>query len=454
MNPRRTLFAASLGFFVIVLDTTIVNVALPAIGDDLGADLSELQWVVDAYVVIFAGLLLSSGSLSDRIGADRCYALGMAAFGVASVACALAPSLAVLLAARAAQGAAAALLLPSSLALVRAVYDDPGERVRAVATWAAIGGGALAAGPFLGGLLTDGLDWRAIFLINVPIAVAAVIGIRGAPRAPRHRDPFDIGGQLAAIVAVAALTFAVIDGGHEGLDSAPALIAAGIAAVATVAFFAIEGRVSHPAVPFELFRSRVLSSAVAIGLIFNFAFYGQVFVLSLFFQQVLGQTALEAGLMFLPLTALITGVNIAAGRVTARHGPRPPLLVGQVVMAAGFAAFSFVGADTPIAVILALLVPIGVGGGLAIPPLTTAMLESVTQRQAGLASGSFNAARQFGGGLGVAVFGAMIATDFVASMQASMLVAAAGIVVTLALSARYIHPTPPVGATVRVGSRP
>jgi MFS transporter, DHA2 family, methylenomycin A resistance protein len=454
VNPRRTLFAASLGFFVIVLDTTIVNVALPAIGDDLGADLSELQWVVDSYVVIFAGLLLSSGSLSDRIGADRCYALGMAAFGVASVACALAPSLAVLLAARAAQGAAAALLLPSSLALVRAVYDDPGERVRAVATWAAIGGGALAAGPFLGGLLTDGLDWRAIFIINVPIAVAAVIGIRGAPSAPRHRDPFDIGGQLAAIVAVAALTFAVIEGGHEGLGSAPALIAAGVAAAATIAFFAIEGRVSHPAVPFELFRSRVLSSAVAIGLIFNFAFYGQVFVLSLFFQQVLGQTALEAGLMFLPLTALITGVNITAGRVTARHGPRPPLLVGQVVMAAGFASFSLVGADTPIAVILALLVPIGVGGGLAIPPLTTAMLESVTQRQAGLASGSFNAARQFGGGLGVAVFGAMIATDFVASMQASMLVAAAGIVVTLALSARYIHPTTSAEAAVRVGSRP
>ena len=443
---RRTLIAASLGFFVIVLDTTIVNVALPAIGEDLGADLSDLQWVVDVYVVLFAGLLLSSGSLSDRIGADRCYALGMAAFGAASIACAAAPSLEVLLAARAVQGVAAALLLPSSLALVRAAYDDPAERAHAIAIWAAIGGGALAAGPVLGGVLTDWLDWRAIFVINVPIAVAAVLAIRDAPPAPRHRDPLDIGGQLAAVIAIAALTFAVIEGGHEGWGSAPTLAAAGLALVAALAFVAIELRSSHPAVPFSLFRSPVLSSSVAIGLIFNFAFYGQVFVLSLFFQQVLGQSALEAGLMFLPLTALITAVNIGAGRAIALRGLRPPLLVGQVIMAAGFVAFSFVDAETPIAVILALLVPIGVGGGLAIPPLTVAMLESVPQRQAGLASGSFNAARQFGGGLGVAVFGAMIATDFVASMQASMLLAGAGILVTLALSAAWVHPPPPAAA--------
>ena len=436
----RILVAASLGFFVIVLDTTIVNVALPAIGEDLGADLSELQWVVDAYVVIFAGLLLSSGSLSDRIGADRCYALGMGAFGAASIACAAAPSLEVLLAARALQGVAAALLLPSSLALVSAAYDDAAERARAISIWAAIGGGALAAGPVLGGVLTDWVDWRAIFVINVPIAIAAVLAIRDAPRSPRHRDPLDLPGQLAAIVAVAALTFAVIEGGHEGWGSAPALAGAAVALFAALAFVAIERGSSHPAVPFSLFRSPVLSSAVAIGLIFNFAFYGQVFVLSLFFQQVLGQSALEAGLMFLPLTALITAVNILAGRVAAVHGPRPPLLIGQVIMAAGFFGFSFVGSETSIAVILALLVPIGVGGGLAIPPLTAAMLDSVPQRQAGLASGSFNAARQFGGGLGVAVFGAMIATDFVAGMQASMLVAAVGILVTLALAAAWVRP--------------
>ena len=448
---RRTLFAASLGFFLVVLDTTIVNVALPAIGEDLDADLSELQWVVDAYVVVFAGLLLSSGALSDRIGAVRCYSLGMAAFAAASLACAAAPSLEILLAARVAQGAAAALLLPSSLSLIRGAYPEAGERARAIGIWAAIGGGALAAGPVLGGILTDGIDWRAIFVINLPFAIAAVWLTAGAPRVRRRPDPLDVPGQLAAIVAVVALTFAVIEGGHEGFGSAPALAAAVLAAVAAVAFVAIERHSSHPAVPFELFRSRVLSSAVAIGLIFNFAFYGQVFVLSLFFQQVLGQSPFEAGLMFLPLTALITGVNLIAGRFTALHGPRPPLLAGQVVMGAGFAAFSLVDASTPIAVILALLVPIGVGGGFAIPPLTAAMLESVPESQAGLASGSFNAARQIGGGLGVAVFGAMIASDFVASMQASMLLAAAGIAITLALSAAYIHSPSPAHAPATAG---
>jgi MFS transporter, DHA2 family, methylenomycin A resistance protein len=442
---RRTLYAASLGFFLVVLDTTIVNVALPAIGEDLDADLSELQWVVDAYVVVFAGLLLSSGALSDRIGADRCYSLGMAAFAVASLACAAAPSLEVLLAARVIQGAAAALLLPSSLSLVRRAYPDAGERAHAIGLWAAIGGGALAAGPVLGGVLTDLVDWRAIFVINLPFAAAAVLLTAGAPRVPPHRDPLDVPGQIAAIVAVAALTFAVIEGGHEGVGSAPTVAAAAIAVAAGAAFVVIEMGSAHPAVPFELFRSRVLSSAVVIGLIFNFAFYGQVFVLSLFFQQVLGQSALEAGLMFLPLTALITGVNLIAGRVTASRGPRPTLLAGQVVMLAGFAAFSLVDADTAIAVILALLVPIGVGGGFAIPPLTAAMLESVPESKAGLASGSFNAARQFGGGLGVAVFGAMIATNFVASMQLSMLLAAAGILVTLALSAAYIRTPVPAG---------
>jgi DHA2 family methylenomycin A resistance protein-like MFS transporter len=448
---RRTLVAASLGFFLVVLDTTIVNVALPSIGEDLDADLSDLQWVVDAYVVVFAGLLLSSGSLADRIGADRCYSLGMAAFAIASLACAAAPSLEILLAARVVQGAAAALLLPSSLSLIRQAFPDASERAHAIGIWAAIGGGALAAGPVLGGVLTDGLDWRAIFVINLPFAVAAVLLTAGAPRVPRHRDPLDFPGQVAAIVAIVALTFAVIEGGHEGLGSPPARAAVLVAAIAVAAFVAVERRSRHPAVPFELFRSRVLSSAVAIGLIFNFAFYGQVFVLSLFFQQVLGQSAFEAGLMFLPLTALITGVNLVAGRVTASRGPRPPLLGGQLLMAAGFAAFSLVDAGTAIAVILALLVPIGVGGGFAIPPLTAAMLESVPESQAGLASGSFNAARQFGGGLGVAVFGSMIATDFVASMQASMLLAAVGILVTLWLSAAYIHSPAPAPAPSPAG---
>ena len=193
-SARRTLFAASLGFFVVILDTTIVTLALPAIGDDLGGDLSDLQWVVDGYVVAFAALLLSSGALGDRIGVARGYSAGMALFTVASVACGLAPSLPVLLAARVLQGVGAALLLPNSLALVRLAYHDPGARAKAIATWAAVGGIALAAGPVLGGFLTEAVDWRAIFFVNVPVGIVAIVATSRAPRSPRQRTPLDLPG--------------------------------------------------------------------------------------------------------------------------------------------------------------------------------------------------------------------------------------------------------------------
>ena len=361
-SPRRTLFAASLGFFVVILDTTIVNVALPAIGDDLGGDLGDLQWVVDGYVIAFAALLLSSGALGDRIGVARGYSAGMVLFTAASVACGAAPSLPVLLAARVVQGAGAALLLPNSLALVRLAYDDPGARAKAIASWAAIGGVALAAGPVLGGILTDAVDWRAIFFVNVPVGIIAVALTSRAPRSPRERTPLDLPGQAAAIVAVGSLTFAVIEAGERGVGNTATLIAAGLFVIATAAFIAIERRSRHPAVPFDLFRSPLVATAIVGGLLFNFAFYGQVFVLSLYFQDVLGHSALVAGLMFLPLTALIAGTNVVAGRLTSREGPRRPLIAGEMVLIAGLLGMLAFGADTPTAVILVLLIPMGIGG--------------------------------------------------------------------------------------------
>ena len=439
-SPGRVLFAASLGFFVVILDVTIVNVALPSIGDDLGADLSELQWVIDGYVVAFAALLLSSGALGDRIGVARTYSAGMIAFTLASLACGAAPSLGVLLGARVLQGVAAALLLPSSLALVRLAYDDPGARAKGIATWAATGGIALAAGPVVGGVLTSAVDWRAIFFLNLPVGVIAVLANVHGPRSPRKRTPLDLPGQAAAIVAIGALTFGVIEAGHEGLDSTPALAAFAVFAVAAAAFVAIEGRVAHPAVPPDLFRTPMVATTVVGGLLLNFAFYGQVFVLSLFFQQVLGHNALITGLMFLPLTALIAALNIVAGRLTSRHGPRPPLIAGQAIMIAGLLGMLAFDANSATALILVLLVPMGVGGGLAVPPLTAALLEALPPERAGLASGVFNAARQFGGGLGVALFGGLVATHFVDGMHVALLVAAAGVAVSLGLTVRYVDP--------------
>lgn len=439
-HPARVLFAASLGFFVVILDVTIVNVALPAIGDDLGADLSELQWVIDAYVVVFAALLLSSGALGDRIGVARCYVAGMTAFTLASVACGAAPTLGVLLGARVLQGAAAALLLPSSLALVRLAYPDAGERAKAVATWAAVGGVALAAGPVLGGLLTGAVDWRAIFLINIPVGIAAVVATVHGPRSARKRTPLDLPGQAAAIVAIGAVTFGVIEAGHEGLDSAAAIAGLVTFAVATGAFLAIERRSSHPAVPLDLFRAPMVATTIAAGLLFNFAFYGQVFVLSLYFQDVLGHSPLVTGLMFLPLTALIAAINIWAGRLTSAHGPRAPLLAGQLLTAVAMLGLLALDADTPTALILVLLVPVGIGAGLPVPPLTAALLEALPPERAGLASGVFNAARQFGGGIGVALFGGLIAGEFVGGMHVALALGSAAVLLSMALTWLYVDP--------------
>jgi DHA2 family methylenomycin A resistance protein-like MFS transporter len=439
-NPRRTLFAASLGFFVVILDTTIVNLALPAIGEDLGASLSELQWVIDGYVVVFASLLLSSGALSDRIGAARCYAGGMIAFTTASVACGAAPTLGVLLVARVLQGAAAALLLPSSLALVRLAYDAPRERARGIAVWAAAGGVAIAAGPVLGGLLTSGVDWRAIFLLNVPVGAIAVIATVHGPRTPPLRTPLDLPGQIAAILGVGALTLAVIEAGHRGIGSGPALAAAAVFIASAVAFVVIERRSAHPAVPFDLFRAPVVGATITSGLIFNFAFYGQLFLLSLFFQGVLGHSALEAGLMFLPLTALIALANIYSGRWTSLSGPRRPLIAGELLLIAGFAALIGIDAESPTVLILAALTPIGIGGGLAIPPLTAALLEALPAERSGLASGVLNAARQFGGGLGVALFGGLVGGEFVAGMHEALAIGVATLLVTVPLTLAYVDP--------------
>ena len=329
-SPGRVLFAASLGFFVVILDVTIVNVALPSIGDDLGADLSELQWVIDGYVVAFAALLLSSGALGDRIGVARCL-LGRDDRLHARLARLRRRPVARRAARRAGRSRAPRRRCssPPRWRSSGSPTTTPATRAKGIATWAATGGIALAAGPVVGGVLTSAVDWRAIFFLNLPVGVIAVLANVHGPRSPRKRTPLDLPGQAAAIVAIGALTFGVIEAGHEGLDSAPALAAFAVFAVAAVAFVAIEGQVAHPAVPPDLFRTRMVATTVVGGLLLNFAFYGQVFVLSLFFQQVLGHNALISGLMFLPLTALIAAVNILSGRLTSRHGPRSPLIVGQ-----------------------------------------------------------------------------------------------------------------------------
>ncbi len=440
-SPALTLTAALLGLFLVTLDASAVNVALPAMGRELHGGLSALQWVVDGYTLAFASLMLSTGALSDRIGASRSFGGGVLVFTAASVACGLSPGLGVLVAARVVQGVAAAVMLPSSLALVRQAFPDARRRARAVSLWAAGGSTAVALGPVAGGALTTAWSWRAIFFINLPAGLVALVMLARTARSARRPAPLDVPGQLTAVLALAGLTYAVIEGGRPGLA------ALGVAVASLAAFLVVESRHPHPVVPLGLFRNAAVTIPVAAGSAFSFAFYGMLFVLSLYFQQLRGQSPLIAGLMFLPMSALISTVNIVSGRITDRYGPKPPMVAGQLIMLAGVGALLTVGTATPAPLLAVAMVPLGLGGALAVPPLTAATLEAVPAERAGLAAGVLNAARQVSGGLSVAVCGALVAdrTHFLSGMRTGLLIAAALLAVTTAATVLRLRTGRPQG---------
>ncbi|MER5886381.1 MFS transporter [Streptomyces sp. NPDC001941] len=432
-SPAVALTTAMLGFALITLDTSVVNVALPAIGADLGTGLSGLQWVVDAYTLAFAALLLSTGALSDRVGASRAYAAGVVVFTLASAACGLAPGLSSLVAARVVQGVAAAVMLPASLALVREAYADPARRGRAVSLWAAGGTVTVALGPVAGGALTSAWSWRGIFFINLPLGLLALVLLGRVARSERRPAPLDVPGQLAAVVGLGALTYAAIEGGTAGLW------ALGVAVVAFAAFLVAEARSPHPLVPPGLLRSAGVAVPLAAGAAASVAFYGMVFVLGLYFQQVLGLSALGAGLMFLPMTALLAGVNLLSARVAARRGPRLPIVTGQAVAVLGLLALlgvDYGDPDLSRPLLAVLMVPLSLGVGFALPPLIAAMMEAVPAERAGTAAGLLNAVRQTAGGLSIAVFGSLVAGGFATGVRASLLVSAVLLAVTALASTR------------------
>ncbi|WP_369380012.1 MFS transporter [Streptomyces sp. cg36] len=437
--PGLTLAAALLGFALITLDASVVNVALPAIGSDLGGGMTGLQWVVDAYTLAFAALMLSTGAFADRIGAARAYALGTVVFTLASAACGLAPDLGVLVGARVVQGTAAAVVLPASLALVRQAYADPARRARAVALWAAGGSVAVALGPVAGGALTTAWDWRGIFFINLPLGLAALALTARAPRAERRRTPLDLPGQLTAALALAALAFAVIESG-------PVRVGAGaVALLAGAAFWLIESRAAHPVVPLGLFRTPTVAVAVAVGSAASVAFYGVIFVFSLYFQRVRGESALVAGVMFLPMTALIPVTNVLSGKLANRYGARRPMLLGQLLAVAGLLLLLVADTRTPVLVAAFLMVPLALGCALSIPALTAAMMEAVPAERAGLAAGVLNAGRQVAGALSVALAGSLVGegTGFVPGMRTTLLVSAALFAATALATWRLTAPGVP-----------
>jgi MFS transporter, DHA2 family, methylenomycin A resistance protein len=331
-------------------------------------------------------------------------------FTLASMVCGLAPTLGLLIGARLVQGSAAALMLPASLALVRQAFPEPAARARAIALWTAGGAVAAAAGPVAGGALTSLVSWRAIFFLNLPAGAIILVLLRRAARSPRRPAALDLPGQLTATTALGALTFGVIEGGSAGFGRPATLLSLLIAAVAGAAFVAVELRAAEPMVPFGLFRSRPTLISMITGFTVNAAFYGLVFVLGLYFQSMLGLSAVGAGLMFLPMSGLVAAANVASARAASRYGPRLPIVVGQATCVLGLIALlAAVGTGIGRLPLALLLMPLGVGLGFAVPSVTAAMLAGVAPERAGLAGGVFNSARQIGSALAVAVFGALVA---------------------------------------------
>ncbi|MCC5480553.1 DHA2 family efflux MFS transporter permease subunit [Streptomyces barringtoniae] len=406
-HATATLVAAVLGFFVITLDATIVNVALPSIRDALGGGITGLQWVVDGYTLMFAALLLSAGALSDRIGARKAFAGGVALFVLASLACGLAPSLPVLIAARVVQGIGAAVTMPTSMALVRHAFPDPARRARAVGVWAMGGAVAAAAGPVLGGVLSLA-SWRMIFFINLPVGLLTLALLARSPQSPTRPAPFDWIGQITGILAMGGLTFGAIEAGEAGFTAPKVLISLGIAVAALAAFVPAQAKVAHPMVPLSLFRVPTVVIATGIGFAFMVGFYGLPFVFSLDFQQQHGLSALGAGIAFLPMMLLSACLTPFSARIAERTGPRVPVIAGLVLIAAGSIALAVLPASAPVGASALLLIPVGLAGPLVMPPTTAVLLEHVPAEQTGTASGVFNTSRQIGGALAVAVFGALI----------------------------------------------
>jgi DHA2 family methylenomycin A resistance protein-like MFS transporter len=439
----RIVATVSVGFVVTQLDVTIVNIALARLSSELHAGVARLQWIVDAYTLAFAVLMLSGGVLGDRYGARRLYAAGLVVFALASLACGLAATPGALIAARALQGAGAAAMLPNSLALLnQACGHDRALRARAVGWWTAGGAISIAAGPVIGGLLIAAFGWRSIFLVNLPLCAAGLaatlawVPADNATKTASTRS-LDLRGQLLAIVALTAFTGAVIEARPLGFAHIAVVGGFVLAGVAAWAFVALEARIAEPMLPLAMLRNRTFSAAVRFGICVNLTYYGTVFVLALYLQHARGETPLQAGIAFLPLTGGFLLSNVVSGWAVARYGTRTPMIVGALVAALGYGLLMPVDAGTPLAAILLPFLLIPAGMGLAVPAMTTAVLGSVEPARAGTASAALNTARQAGGAVGVAAFGAL-AGNGLAAQVVTGLHGAAAVSTALLLTAAWL----------------
>jgi DHA2 family methylenomycin A resistance protein-like MFS transporter len=405
----RALLGLSFGYFMVLLDTTVLSVAEPDIARSLGASVGELQWVVDGYTITLAACLLSAGAVADRLGAHRVFRYGIAGFGLLSLLTACAPSVGLLIGLRAILGVAAALCIPSSMAMITRLYPEPAARSRALAAWTAISGAGLASGPLVGGAVVAATGWRGVFIINVPVAVLVLVLVTGSRFvAPLTGRRIDLAAQLLAGVTLALLSGALISFGGRDVVLAAEL---GVAAVAVAAaLVVVERRSASPVFAPQILRVRGVVAGLIAGAAVNFVLTGAIFVLPLLLIEDLDLTPVRIGMVLLPLTIPCALNPLLTGRLVARYGPRPPIIGGLALLTVGSAALTVAVADHfPTMLTAAGLAITGFGISFTLPALITAVLSAAPEGTAGSVGGLLNAVRQMGATIGVAVLGALVA---------------------------------------------
>lgn len=423
---------------MVILDVTVINVAVPVVGRELSASLTGIQWITDGYTLVFAGLLLTGGALGDRLGNRRIFCTGVVVFTAASAGCGLAQSAGALVAARLLEGLGAALIVPGSLALLQQAYPSPAERSRAFGIWGSVAGIAACAGPLLGGLLVTTLGWRWVFFINLPVGCACLLlTLRRVPASARRPDrPLDWPAQCAIIATVALLTAVLNEAGRRGWADPLILTGAGLCLLAAAAFVLRERLARTPVVPLWLLRSRAMNGGAAIGLLFNFAFYGMIFTASLYFQHQRGLTALRTGIALFPAVAMTMFASVLSGRLSGTTGHRPLVVTGMLLGAAGLAGWAAAGPNPDYLLIVAPMMAAGFGTSFALTGSTATAMSAAPDKYSGTASALFNTTRQVGSAAGVALGGSLLAgaADFTTGLRTSMAIGAAAYLAAAALA--------------------
>ena len=407
-----TLAAMCFALFMIMLDNTVVNVALPSIQRDLDASIAGLEWTVNAYTLTFAVLLVTGGRVGDIFGRRRMFLFGVVVFSLASATIGFAPSEGWLVASRAVQGIGAAFMMPGTLSIISNAFP-PEERGKAIGTWAGVSAIALAAGPLLGGWLTEEVSWRAIFFLNLPVAVGAVVVTLFAAEESRDETvgrTVDIPGIAGITVGLTALVFALVEGNAWGWGSPGIIGLLALSVAAFAAFVAIERRSAAPVVDFDALRSKQFLGANVVAFMVSFGMLAMFFFLALYMQNILGYSPLEAGVRFVPATVVIIFAGPVAGRLADRLGPRPLMVAGMLITAFSLLWQSRIEVDTSYGFLAPAFVLMGLGMGLVMSPMSMAAMNAVDRTKAGVASGTLSMFRMVGGTFGVAALGALVAS--------------------------------------------